>query len=194
MTMTTSSDGAAPDGTPAPRWVALVRRVGSSIAVLGTVVSGAIMLGIVVDVARRQLTGRSIPGMIEMIETFMVIVVFLGLAHAEAVGVHVRMSLVTRALPFRIRRWVKMTGMAICLAGSAWFAWASTIRAQASLAVGEVQPGLLRFPVWPARIVIAIGFVALIFEYAARIWEEWHGAPDDGISSRLGHVPPAEGL
>lgn len=186
----------AGDGTPVPNWVSLIRRIGSAIAVLGTFVSGAIMLGIVVDVTRRQLTGRSIPGMIEMIETFMVIVVFLGLAHAEAVGVHVRMSLVTNALPFRIRRWVKMGGMAICVAGSAWFAWASTIRAQESLSVGEVQPGLLRFPVWPARIVIAVGFAVLVFEYTARIWEEWHADPQAPQSPEASaeSYPPNEGL
>lgn len=168
--------------TPVPGWVSAIRRGGRILAVLGTFVSGAIMLGIVIDVARRQLTGRSIPGMIEMVETFMVIVVFLGLAHAEAVRVHVRMSLVTNALPFRAERWAKTIGMVICLVGSAWFAWASSFRAQESVVAGEVQPGLLRFPVWPARIVIAIGFAALVAEYLARIWEEWHAkpSPDDG--------------
>jgi TRAP-type C4-dicarboxylate transport system permease small subunit len=44
------------------------------------------MMGIVVDVIRRLVTGRSIPGMIELIETFMVIVVFLGQAHARGNG------------------------------------------------------------------------------------------------------------
>lgn len=171
---------------PVPRWVSATRRIGRFLAVLGAFVSGAIMLGIVTDVVRRQLTGRSIPGMIEMIETFMVIVVFLGLAHAEAVRVHVRMSLVTNALPFRAARWAKTCGMALCLAGSAWFAWAATLRAEESVVAGEVQPGLLRFPVWPARIIIAIGFVALVAEYVARIWEEWHAQPppDDGTKRR----------
>ena len=45
--------------------------------------------------------------------------------------------------------------------------------------VGEVKPGLLRFPVWPARWAIAFGFAVLIVEYVARVWEEWHAKPPE---------------
>jgi TRAP-type C4-dicarboxylate transport system permease small subunit len=135
------------------------------------------MLGIVTDVARRTLTGRSVPGMVELVETFMALEVFLGLAHAEAEGVHVRMSLVTNLMAFRIRRLVKTFGMAVCVLGSVWFAWGSTVRAIDATAVAEVKPGLLRFPVWPARWAIAFGFAVLIVEYVARVWEEWHAEP-----------------
>jgi TRAP-type C4-dicarboxylate transport system permease small subunit len=137
------------------------------------------MLGIVGDVVRRSLTGRSIPGMIELVETFMALEVFLGLAHAEAQGVHVRMSLATNLMPFPVRRAVKTFGMVVCMLGSAWFAWGSIIRAIDATAVGEVKPGLLRFPVYPARWAIAFGFSILIFEYVARAWEEWHAEPTE---------------
>lgn len=159
--------------TTSPAWIRAIRTVGSVTAVLGTIVSAGLMFGIASDVVRREFTGRSIPGMIELIETFMVIVVFLGLAHAEATGTHVRMSLVTNVLPHRVRRIVKSLGMLACAVGATWFSWASTFRALESFESGEVRPGLLRFPVWPARIVIAVGFTILIFEYIARVWEEW---------------------
>jgi TRAP-type C4-dicarboxylate transport system permease small subunit len=144
------------------------------------------MLGIVADVLRRSITGRSIPGMIEMVETFMAIEVFLGLAHAEATGVHVRMSLATNVMPFSVRRVVKSFGMFVCMVGSVWFTWASTLRALEATAVGEVKPGLLRFPVWPARWAIAVGFAVLAFEYLARTWEEWNATPNvAGLSRAL---------
>lgn len=167
-----------PTMRPVPRWIGVIRSVGRTTAILGTIVSGGLMLGICADVFRREVTGRSIPGMIELIETFMVIVVFLGLAHAEAVGTHVRMSLVTNALPARVRRVVKSFGMLACGLGATWFTWATAHRALQSLESGEVKPGLLRFPVWPARIVIAVGFAILIVEYVARVWEEWHYQPN----------------
>ncbi len=135
------------------------------------------MLGIVTDVVRRTLTGRSIPGMVELVETFMALEVFLGLAHAEAEGVHVRMSLVTNLLTFRIRRLLKTFGMAVCVFGSAWFVWGSALRAIDSTSVREVKPGLLRFPIWPTRWAIAFGFAVLVIEYIARVWEEWNATP-----------------
>ncbi|MBK5266109.1 MAG: hypothetical protein JJE47_01610, partial [Acidimicrobiia bacterium] len=53
----------------------------------------------------------------------------------------------------------------------------SVLRALEATAVREVKPGLLRFPVWPARWAIAIGFAVLACEYSARVWEEWHSTP-----------------
>lgn len=162
-----------------PGWVTAIRTLGRRTALLRSVVTGLIMMGIVSDVVRRTITGRSIPGMVELVETFMAIEVFLGLAHAEATGVHVRMSLATNVMPFRVKRVVKSIGMFVCMAASVWFAWASTLRAIEATAVGEVKPGLLRFPVWPARWAIAAGFAVLAFEYLARSYEEWHAAPSD---------------
>lgn len=168
----------------APDWIRSIRTLGRRTALFRSVVTGLIMLGIVADVVRRGITGRSIPGMIELVETFMAIEVFLGLAHAEATAVHVRMSLATNVMPFRLRRVVKSFGMFVCMVGSVWFAYASTLRAIEATAVGEVKPGLLRFPVWPARWAIAIGFAVLAFEYLARTWEEWHAAPSDAGPER----------
>jgi len=162
-----------------PAWIHAIRTLGRRTALLRSFVTGLIMLGIVTDVARRTVTGRSIPGMVEMVETFMALEVFLGLAHAEAEGVHVRMSLITNLMNFRIRRLVKTFGMAVCILGSVWFAWGSTLRAIEATSVGEVKPGLLRFPVWPARWAIAFGFAVLIVEYVARVWEEWHATPPE---------------
>jgi TRAP-type C4-dicarboxylate transport system permease small subunit len=172
-----------------PAWNRLIRGLGTQTALLRSVVTGMIMLGIVGDVVRRTTTGKSIPGMIELVETFMAIEVFLGLAHAEATGVHVRMSLATNAMPFAVRRVVKTFGMAVCMIGSAWFAWASTLRAIESTAVAEVKPGLLRFPVWPARWAIAVGFAVLALEYLARVWDEWHARP---TAAELAHSTPSE--
>jgi TRAP-type C4-dicarboxylate transport system permease small subunit len=162
-----------------PGWIHAIRTLGRRTALLRSFVTGLIMLGIVTDVVRRTLTGRSIPGMVELVETFMALEVFLGLAHAEAEGVHVRMSLVTNLMAFRIRRLLKTFGMAVCILGSVWFAWGSTLRAIEATSVSEVKPGLLRFPVWPARWAIAFGFAVLVVEYVARVWEEWHATPPE---------------
>ncbi len=159
----------------APAWVRSVRSLGRVMAVIGALISAVIMLGISADVVWRQVTGRSIPGMLELVETFMVMVVFLGLAHAEAAGVHVRMTLVTRVLPDLAQRLARTLAMVLCLLGSLWFAWTTGNRAVDSFLSGEIRMGLLRFPVWPARIVIAVGFTVFALEYVVRIWEEWRG-------------------
>jgi TRAP-type C4-dicarboxylate transport system permease small subunit len=176
---------------PPPLLVRSLRAVERAAAVVAALVSAGIMLGVVMDVSRRQTIGGSIPGMLELVETFMVVVVFLGLAHAEAVGAHVRMGLVTRALPELAGRIVRMAAMAVCMLGSLWFTWATGRRALFAMEIAEVKPGLLRFPVWPARGVIAIGFALLALEYVVRIWEEWHGAR---VEESLGDAVPTTQL
>jgi hypothetical protein len=56
-------------------------------------------------------------------------------------------------------------------------AWASTHRAILATASGEVRPGLLYFPVWPSRIMIAVGFGLMMLEYVVRMREDWLAQP-----------------
>ena len=168
---------------PSPGVVRVIRRAGDVTAVLAAVVSAGIMLGIVVDVVNREITGRSVPGMLELVETFMVVVVFLGLAHAEATGTHVRMGLVTRVLPHLWRRMARAFAMVVCMLGSAWFCYVTALRALDATTAREVRPGLLRFPVWPARIIVAVGFGLLVLEYGVRVWEELRRPSEDRDAS-----------
>src|SRR5690606_18474583 len=80
-----------PPGRPEPAPLRVVHAVSEGAAVVAALVAGAIMLGIVIDVLFRTIFGGSVHGLLELVETFMVLVVYLGLAQAERTKTHVRM-------------------------------------------------------------------------------------------------------
>lgn len=158
-----------------PRVIRVIRWLGNACAVVSALVAGTIMLAITFDVVSRTVGGGSVPGLLELVETFMIFVVYLGLAHAERTEAHVRMGLFTSLLPVTARRVVRSFAMLVATLGAGWFAWATSERAIASIEVREVRPGLLDFPIWPARIVIVVGFVLLLLENLAKLYEHVTG-------------------
>lgn len=160
-----------PPGRPEPAPLRVVHAVSEGAAVVAALVAGAIMLGIVIDVLFRTIFGGSVHGLLELVETFMVLVVYLGLAQAERTKTHVRMELLTGSLPVRIRLIIRSLAMLVATAGSGLFAYASFLRAVDSVQILEVRVGLLNFPIWPARIIVVVGFVLLLLESISRLYE-----------------------
>jgi TRAP-type C4-dicarboxylate transport system permease small subunit len=152
-------------------------------------VAGAIMVAITFDVAYRKAGRGDIPGLLELVETFMILVVYLGLAHAERTNTHVRVSLVTSTLPSAVRNVVRTVALIIGMGGAAWFSWATLQRAETSFTTHEIRTGLLNFPLWPARFAIVLGFTLLMLENAVKLYEHVtgsNGEPDAAAPSAMG--------
>ncbi|MCL1838935.1 MAG: TRAP transporter small permease [Propionibacteriaceae bacterium] len=160
---------------PVPRAVKMViagiHKASGAAAVLSTTVSLAIMIGIIADFSSRTITGRSLPGLLELVETFMVIVVYMALAQGERNKVHMRLDSVTDRLSVRIRYIVRAFAMVIATFGAGCYVYATSVRALSSLSYWEYRPGLLNFPVWPSRILIVVGFSLLLLESLVTLFE-----------------------
>lgn len=112
----------------------------------------------VADGVRRFVDGRSIPGTIEITEVALVIVVFLGMLSAETSGSHVRTALFTERIPPRLARWVRVAGRLLALAVVGFLTYVTGVGAAKSVAEGQYQFGLIRIPIWPAKLAVFIGF------------------------------------
>lgn len=148
---------------------------GRAILVMARLLAGMAMLIIVfmmvatvADVLRREMTGRAIPGVIEMGEVLMVASVFLGLAYAETRGAHVNMNIVLRRLPDRTAAVVMSIGMVLVLLVVGWMAIVTGQRAWAAFETQEYRFGLVQIPVWPARVALALGLAAYFFSLLPR--------------------------
>jgi TRAP-type C4-dicarboxylate transport system permease small subunit len=156
-----SSGGWVSAARTADRWVERVSRTaaaicGASIAVL--------MLLTCIDVGRRYVTGRSLPGVIEYSEVLLAGVVFLGMGMAQNGGAHVRMeALITRFRP-RARAWVEAGTAAFGAVLTAVLTVATAGEAIDSFQAGEYRHGLAEVPIWPAKMVIPLGLAILTAE------------------------------
>lgn len=146
-------------------------RLSKSLAVLSAVGVIGILVTMVLNVGLRASGSGSIHGSYELIETGVVAVTFLGLPLAERTRANVRIDLVTNRMN---RAWAgrsrKVAGtlalvVTLLLAVASWQAF------DHSLTTNEVRQGIVTFPLWPARLAVAVGFSALSLELLCTLFK-----------------------
>lgn len=125
----------------------------------------AVMLLVVANVLLRYLFNMPIGGTLELTEGALPFIIFLSLAMTQYEGGHIKVVLLTRKLPERLQRALLVLAM---LAGAALFAWATyagwKLTAK-SIAIGEIERGSIRYPLWPVKGVIAFGMALLTVQF-----------------------------
>ncbi|MGX6510990.1 TRAP transporter small permease [Rhodococcus sp. SJ-2] len=139
----------------------VMKRISRVLAYVAALCTMAIMVVIILDLAFRTITGRSLVGAFEVVVMLVVCVVFLGLPYAERSGTAVRVTLLTDRLGARAANIVRLVAMAFALVVTCWFTWASYGSLGSSVSENEYMAGLVEFPTWPMRIMISIGFTVL---------------------------------
>lgn len=145
-----------------------MRRAINAISWIGGLVAGALIMMLIlltgIDVFWRNIEGHSVPGIYEYSEVILVAAVFLSLSWAQKVDAHVSIDLVTRALPRKIERGVRMIGILAALVILIWMSLASVQSAWEAWLSGEYRIGLAEVPVWPARVAVAFGMLMLVLQ------------------------------
>ncbi|MFV0453019.1 MAG: TRAP transporter small permease [Propioniciclava sp.] len=117
-----------------------------------------IMILTVADVVSRLAGGGSVPGLLELSEVALVFLVYCGIAYGQQKRTHVSVSLLTSRLPEKVGRTFVAVGLVVTLGILAWATYASGMQAIESVLRNEVRFGITKVPIWPARIMIPIGF------------------------------------
>lgn len=133
------------------------------------------------DVVSGRGFSAPIPGILEFTESLMVISVFLALALAQQQRRHIRVELLAQLLPPKPRAALAAASALLTMLFFALIAWYGWYTASYSWAVGEFKSGQINFPVWPARIALAIGATLMVLQTAldaihavGRIWHHDH--------------------
>ena len=143
----------------AGRWVLRLSRACaflSGVALLLMMVAGASdVISTNLDII--GLPSSPIPAVFEFMATMMVVTVFLGTALGQARRNHIRVEVIVNRLPPGGRKFMELVqhSLSVLMWGLiAWYGWKSGFHATA---VGEFAPGLVNFPVWPARLILGLG-------------------------------------
>lgn len=144
---------------------AALSKVERFLEILAGVVIALLMLITVVDVALRTMTGRGLAGAVEYSEVLLVIGVALGLGAAESNHVHVRTGVLADRLRRRSRDVVRRVGAIVPVICLGMLLWASGSQAITSTLHGELRYSMVFVPVWPARILLALGFLLVTIEF-----------------------------
>lgn len=146
-----------------------LRRQSAALGVIAAAALVVLMLATVTDVLVRWISRASVPGMLEVAESALVVSVFLGLAWTSMQGGHVAVSIVTDRLRPGVARVVSIVVWTLNTGLLAWMTYASVARAVQSTALHETRFGIVQWAVWPLRWVIAIGLALWLMVAIANV-------------------------
>lgn len=137
-------------------------------SILGGAALMLLALVVAADVAARA-AGFALVGAAESSGVLLALLVFLALAYTQRQRGHVAIEAVTTMLPAPLRRGADLLSLLVCL-GFTFLLTVSTGRMAWESYVGmEFQYGTLPFPIWPVRLVIALGFLLLALQLLSQI-------------------------
>ncbi|MCZ4354008.1 TRAP transporter small permease subunit [Roseovarius aestuarii] len=158
-----TKNGGMIDG--ATRWLSYI------LAGVGGIALVLMMVQTVADVVADQIFARPIPGNLEVISVYhMVLVVFLPLAFVETRHEHIQVDLVYQLMPRLLQRITLVVGY---LLGAGFFAilsWRTLGDALRALAKNEMLMGNVYVIIWPAKFVLPIGFAAIGLVVLLHAW------------------------
>lgn len=147
----------------------LLRRI----SFMGFVAASALLLSVgvlgAVDVIMTNLFLMPVPGMVELSGALLAVIVFLGLAEAQARGSNIVIDIATQNMGPRLRRASSAVSLALSTIVMTLIAWQATKLAASAWHLGETALGALAFPLAPFKSVACFGAWLAAAEFA-RQW------------------------
>ncbi|OFW42805.1 MAG: hypothetical protein A3J29_15425 [Acidobacteria bacterium RIFCSPLOWO2_12_FULL_67_14b] len=141
-----------------------------AIAGTGTAV---LMLTVVPDLVARSMFGEAVYGMAESGIFLLVLIVFLGLPVAQVWRQLFYVGVIDVYMTPSGRRRLTVIRHSLSAVISAVFAWYATLGAISSTLSDEHSYAVIAYPIWPAKIVVAMGLILLTLQLVIDAVEAW---------------------
>jgi len=142
----------------------VLARINASLVMVCGVVLFFFMFTVVSDVTGRYLFLKPVPGTLEVGESVLALVVFLGWAAVLARGDHIRVSILLDSLPPRWHAWLELLPLAVGFALIFPIAWYGLSFALESYKFKET--GLTYgIPLYPGKIALFIGCTLFAIQF-----------------------------
>ncbi len=120
------------------------------------------------DAAGRDLISRPVRGAFEVSSLMLSIFVLLGLAYAQQMKDHVRVTILIDRLPVKLSCAITMFTTLLCMFIVAAMAWQGVVVACESSSVTD----MLRIPQFPFRLLVTLGGILLFLEFLFDLVDE----------------------
>ncbi len=139
-------------------------RLAVGLLLLGAVGMIASMFLGVADVVGTKFLDRPVPGTLEVTESTMVLIVFGALAYTQERRGHIRVELLHGHVGPRAKSFMDAFTHFIAFVFFALLAWQALGELSYSWEIREATMGTVRFPLYPARFLLLVGSVLLLFQ------------------------------
>lgn len=148
---------------------ACVRRACDASLIVSCFVVLAMALFGSVDVLSTFLLGRPVPLTRELSEVMLAVAIFSAMATALREDRNVVVDLFIGKAPEALRRLARGAALLIGAAVFVLLAWRSFVSASDSYVEHEVAMALIRFPIWPAKALVAAAILVTLAEYVRQL-------------------------
>jgi TRAP-type transport system small permease protein len=150
------------------KWLSYIDKI--AFVLVGISLLSLMLLG-VTDILLTELFHIPIPGALEISESLLVSCVFMPLAWVQSRQRHIGMNFLRMHLGPKMRHVLDLFVGLCSLAFYCLLAWQGWLLAFRSLASREYAAGLLAIPLYPAKIVLAIGISLMVIELIKQLWQ-----------------------
>jgi len=109
------------------------------------------------------------PCALEAVESLLVICVYFGVPIVALEMGHVNIVMATRKLPLVVQNFLEAFGSLVGTALYGFWAYGAWIESLKSLGILEMRIGVYRFPLWPFRLLFAVGLTFLVIQLAINV-------------------------
>lgn len=139
--------------------------------IIASILLVGMMLLVVCDVTGRYLFNRPVHGTMEITEFIMVAIVYLTLAHTQAIRGHIKVDLLLERMSRRMRLLLELITYLFGVVIFALIGWQGVMSAIEAWEFWEVTDGLIPFPTLPAKLTIPIGSFVFCLRFIIDILE-----------------------
>ncbi|RMD49509.1 MAG: TRAP transporter small permease [Alphaproteobacteria bacterium] len=140
----------------------------------GVVILALVLLA-VIHVLSRKFLNAPVPGYVDWTETFMAVFAFLGIAHVQREGGHIRMDVVVGRLRGRVAWAAELIGVVLMLLITTvliYGSWYHFLRSfDPSMPLWSRDSTIdIGLPIWPAKLVVPVSLSVLWLRLVLQIW------------------------
>ena len=136
-------------------------------ATIGSLILLALALLGSMDVLATRILNDPIPGILELSEAGLAVVLFLGLSAATAKGSHIRLDILLNRLGSSALCLCRVISLLFTTVFFALWTWQMGHTAAKSWAMGEIAASLFPLPLYPVKFVVFLGLlVATVASFA----------------------------
>jgi len=150
---------------------------------IGAVFVGVLGLMTCVNILGRYLFNSSIPGSVDYTENLLVVVIAFGLAATSAADEHISMDILFTKSSSSGYRILKAVTVFISLVVFSVLAWRGIVGGLESMTIHETMMTMVNTPIYPFRLILAIGFVFCVFALLHQIVQLFRSKTGDSPES-----------
>lgn len=136
------------------------------LGVVALSVTASMLLG-TGDVVGTQVFSQPVPGATEAISNLLVVIVYGALPYVQRRRGHIRMELLYANVGPRVKAAMDLVTGAVALAFFTFMLWQAISEASWSWSLKQTEMGLIRFPVYPFKVALAVGVACLLLQLLA---------------------------